>query len=313
MANPLSKLISPNYPNCAIGIERGLVSLVQLERVRGNVCKLRRAASVELSESLVRPHFDQSNISDLSELAGVLNDLALSAGLLKHRKWSVALPEATARTMIVTLESPAGSGSELEEILTWKIERGFGVPMDELTVSQELLTADGQGRDRYQIIAARNSILAEYESVFSSLGWRAGLLLPRHMGEAQWLTINGFQGDGLLLSAAEGGFTAVVYRDKQPLIFRSVACDADECEDELYRLLLFYRDRRTEDSEQVMSRILVLGEGFPKERALALANETLGTRLRLLDVGDLGLELPNRQISFDTIAAPAGLATLSWQ
>jgi len=31
-----------------------------------------------------------------------------------------------------------------------------------------------------------------------------------------------------------------------------------------------------------------------------------------LQAEDLGLQLPNREFSFDSIAAPAGLATLSW-
>jgi hypothetical protein len=35
--------------------------------------------------------------------------------------------------------------------------------------------------------------------------------------------------------------------------------------------------------------------------------------LRSLDAGDVGLQLVTRELSFDAIAAPAGLATLSWQ
>ena len=50
-------------------------------------------------------------------------------------------------------------------------------------------------------------------------------------------------GDALLVSSYDEGFTAVVFRDKQPLIVRSIACEPEEREDEFYRLLLFYRDR----------------------------------------------------------------------
>jgi hypothetical protein len=133
------------------------------------------------------------------------------------------------------------------------------------------------------------------------------------MGESQWLTGNGSQGDALLLSGSQEGFTAVVFRDKQPLILRSVSCEPEEREDELYRLLLFYRDRRSATGEEMLSRMLVLGSSFPKNRVAEIANETLGTELRPLEAYDLGLELPSRDIPFDSIAAPAGLATLSWQ
>ena len=124
----------------------------------------------------------------------------------------------------MTLESQVGSKSELDDVLKWKMERGFGAPIDELSISNESLPPDSQGRDRYLAVAVRLSVLAEYESVFSALGWRAGLILPRHLGEARWLTRNGNAGDSLLMTAHDEGFTAAIFRDQQPLIVRSVLC-----------------------------------------------------------------------------------------
>lgn len=313
MPNPLSKLVHPWYPATALGLEKGLASVVELER-RGNAGNLRRAATVKLPDSLISPGFEESNIEDHTELAAALRELTASAGLLKQKRWSVSLPEATARTLIVTLEVNT-TGSELEEVLKWKMDRGFGVPLDELSISRERLVRDSQGRDRYLVIATRLAVLAEYEHLFRMLGWRAGLVLPRHIGESQWLTRNGFKGDSFLLSSNSEGFTAVVFRDKQPLIFRSIECDPDEREDELYRLLLFYRDRRAAEAEfeQPLSRFMVTGDGFDKARASEIVNETTGGNLRALDAADVGLSLPASDLNFDMIAAPAGLATLSWR
>jgi hypothetical protein len=315
MANALSKLINPWLPSTAVGLEKGLATMVQLERGRGGTTRLRRAATVELPGSLIRPSFDEPNISNPSELKAALTDLATSAGLLQQKRWSVALPEAASRSLILTLETRPASHAELEEVLTWKMERGFGGSLAELSISRERLPADAEGRDRYLVAAARTSILQEFEGVVSSLGWRAGLILPRHIGEGQWLTMNGSSGDGLLLSSSEKGFTAVVFRGKQPLIIRTVICEPDECEDELYRLLLFYRDRRSGEAEMghLLSRLLVVGELIGKDRAGEIVNEALGANLRSLNAQDLGLQLPTRELSFDAIAAPAGLATLSWQ
>ena len=315
MPNPLSKLIHPWYPSTAVGFEKGLATMVQLERGRGGTSSLRRAATVALPESLISPGFDEPNISDPAELTAALRDLAASAGLLQQKRWSVALPDAASRTLILTLESQPASNTELEEVLTWKMERGFGASLDELAIARERLPADAQGRDRYLVVATRASILGEYESALHSLGWRAGLIVPRHIGEGQWLTMNGSPGDALLLSSSEKGFTAVVFRGKQPLIIRTVACDADDCEDEFYRVLLFYRDRRGGEVEpgQQLSRVLVVGQLLEKARVCAIVNETLGGDLRSLNAADLGLQLATRELSFDAIAAPAGLATLSWQ
>jgi hypothetical protein len=314
MANLLSRLIDPWYPATAIGLEKGVASVVQLERVKGSLCKLRRAATFNIAESLVQPSFDETNIENAPQLAGVLNELAQSAGLLRQKRWSLSLPEATARTLVLTLESQSQSAGELQDVLRWKIERGFGVPLEELSVSKERLQKDPQGRDRYLVIAVKKAILAEYEAVLESLGWRAGLILPRHLGEAQWLVRSDGAGDSLLLSGSSQGFTGVIFRDKHPLIVRTVKCTEDEFEDEFYRLLLFYRDRSAPETgaEPALTRLMVVGEGITKQRAGEIVNETTGGDLRPLRAEDLGLQLPSHDFSFDSIAAPAGLATLSW-
>jgi len=213
------------------------------------------------------------------------------------------------------MDAPPASRAELEEVLSWKMERGFNAPLEELSISRERLQADPQGRARYLVVATPTSVLREYESAMAAIGWRAGLIVPRHIGEGQWLTLNGAGGDSLLLSSSETAFTAVVFRGKQPLILRTIVCEPNECEDELFRLLLFYRDRRGGEAEQPgrLSRVLVVGDLMTKDRACEIVSETLGTDLRSLGAQDLGLEIATRELSFDVIAAPAGLATLPWQ
>ena len=313
MPNLISRIVEPWYPATAIGLERGIASVVHLERGKGSTCKLRRAATFNIAESLIRPRFDEPNIENTAQLAAVLKELAASAGLLRQKRWSLSLPEATTRTLALTMESHSQSAGELQDVLRWKIERGFGASLEELSVSKERLQKDSQGRDRYLVIAVKKSILAEYEAVLEALGWRAGLILPRHLGEAQWLVRNGSVGDSLLLSGSSQGFTGVIFRDKHPLFIRTVTCTEDEFEDEFYRLLLFYRDRSApEAGGQGLSRLMIIGEGITKQRAGEIVNETTGGDLRPLEAEDLGLQLPSRDFSFDSIAAPAGLATLSW-
>jgi hypothetical protein len=312
----LSKLISPRFPPAALGIESNNATVVHLERSRRDAFSVRRAATITLPEGLVRPSFDDQNISDANTLASLLSEVALSAGLGKQRKWSVALPEAATRASILTLESAPASRAESEEVLGWKYERAFGASQDELRVSRERLPVDAQGRQRYLAIATRLSILAEYENVFATLGWRAGLILPRHQGEARWITRTGTPGDALLISSHAEGFTALVLRDKQPAIVRSVICETEDRDDELYRLLLFYRDRVISADDAMatnaLDRLLVVGEGFDKEHVSEIVNETLEAHPRVLDSANVGLALPSGEFSFDNLAAPAGLATLAW-
>jgi Tfp pilus assembly PilM family ATPase len=315
MPNLLSKIIDPWYPATAIGLEKGVASVVHLEKGRGNTYTVSRAATFDLSESIIQPSFDDRNIENPTQLANILSELVASAGLIKQKRWSLSLPEATSRTLVFTMESQPQSGSELQEILRWKMERGFGAPLEDLSISKEKLEKDSSGRDRYMAVAIRREVLEEYESLIASLGWRAGLILPRHFGESQWLLRNGLAGDSLLMSGSESGFTAVILRDRHPLIVRTVNCGKQECEDEFYRLLLFYRDRRSVDGDSgrsALTRLMVIGEAMTHERVEEIVTETTGETLRPVAPQDLGLMLPGPNLSFDAIAAPAGLATLSF-
>jgi Tfp pilus assembly PilM family ATPase len=312
-ANPLGKLLKPRFPPCAVGVDAGGAAVVQLDRARG-AFTVKRAASINLPTGLLRANFDERNIDDPGELTRSLSDLLAAAGLLHQRKWSVTLPETSTRAAVIALEGVPSSRRELEELLEWKIERSFGAPLSELRVSRDQLAADSQKQSRYLITAIRRSVLAEYEAIFAGLGWQAGLILPRHAGEQQWLR-NGQQGDGLLLTAHAEGFTVVLVRNNRPIILRAVFCQAEECDDELHRVLLFYRERAGANGSggsALVDRLLLVGDWLDKQRVVSITQETLGVMLRPLNAADVGLVIPSGDLSFDTIAAPAGLARMAW-
>ena len=131
-----------------------------------------------------------------------------------------------------------------------------------------------------------------------------------------WITRGNAAGDALLISSHAEGFTALMMRGRQPAIVRSVMCEPEDRDDELYRLLLFYRDRVISADDAMatsaLDRLLIIGEGFDKNHVSEIVSETLETRPRILHSADVGLALPSSELSFDAIAAPAGLATLAW-
>ncbi|HEV3468723.1 MAG TPA: hypothetical protein VG148_05340 [Pyrinomonadaceae bacterium] len=319
--NLLSRLIAPRLPPAAVGLSGEGVGVVQLER-RRDAFAVRRAGYLPLREGLVRPSFDEPNVEEPAELASALAELAETTGLGKRRRWSAALPEAATRTSILTMETAPASRHEGEEMLRWKTERALGAPPDELRVSRERLPADAQGRSRYLVTAVRLSVLDEYESVFGSLGWQAGLILPRHMGEAWWLMRDAGRAgdDALLVSGHRDGFTAVILRAGQPLYVRAVLCDPEDRADELYRFLLFYRDRHAAPEAagapgpppETIGRLLVAGAGVSEDEAAAIVEETLSVPPRPVRAGDVRLSFPEAGIDFEQIAAPAGLAALAW-
>lgn len=315
----LSKLIYPQYPATALGLEKESAAVVQLQKAGRGQFKLRRAATIDLTEDLVNPSFDEKNIRDAQELAGAINELAVGAGLGKQRKWSVTLPEATSRSIVMTMESKTTSSNELEDVFQWKAERAFGASYKDLRVSREKLTPDPNGNARYLIVGIKNDVLAEYEAVFNLLGWNTGLILPRHFGESRWLellTRKTINEDSLLISSHRDGFTAILVSNSQPVVIRSVICD-DEYEDELYRFLLYCRDRvfdkENAKTERSLQSFLIVGEGFTKERVKQLVDDTLHTQPRALGADDVGLvNLLSSRMAFDEVAAAAGVASMAW-
>ena len=97
------------------------------------------------------------------------------------------------------------------------------------------------------------------------------------------------------------------------LALRSVFCEAAECDDELHRFLLFYRDRASSGVESPqIDRLLVIGDQLDKRRVAEIANEALGVRLKPMSAADVGLVVPAGEMDCDAIAAPAGLARMAW-
>lgn len=314
----LSKLINPQYPTSALGLEQESAAVVQIQKAGRGQYKLRRAATVDLPSDLIIPSFDGANIKNQNQLAQALNELALTAGLGRQRKWSVTLPEAASRSVVMTMETKTSSGKELEEVFQWKAERAFGASYNQLRISRKKLLPDSAGKDRYLAIGVKHEVLAEYENVFNTLGWHTGLIMPRHFGESRWLemmTKRTDNRDSMLISSHPDGFTAILISKAQPVVIRSVFCE-EGFEDELYRFLLFCRDRvfdkDTSKNERSIESFLIVGQGFSKEKVKRLVNETLDTESRALEAEDVGLvNLLSSRISFDEVAAAAGVATMS--
>jgi hypothetical protein len=303
-----SSLTKPHYPNAALGIQNSVVAAVALSGGRKGYT-IKQAGSVELPAGLVTPSFLDSNISDREEFSAVLREVAEIAGLLKQKNWSVALPGTTARTAILTLDAEPASAKERDEVLDWKAEQNFGAPAAELRLATQKISPDREGRSRYFVTAVRLAIIDEYETHFESLGWKAGLILPRAIGEANWLIDAKDKSDSLLISGNSDGFTALLLRGAEPSVVRSVTCTDSEIDDEIYRLVMFYNDRFGVESG-LLQKLLVVGRNLIPAKVQAIASDALGRSLPVLMPEDVGLGIPSGNLSFDDLAAPAGLAAL---
>ena len=305
-----SILTEPNYPKAAIGLERDSITALSLRNEGRGRYGVAQAATLELPVSLLTPSFIERNIASPEELRVLLEDVVVSAGLANQKNWSVSLPSNTARTAILTLENGTATKGDADDILDWKAEQSFGVPAGELRITRFKISDDREGRSRYFATAVKLSVIDEYETLFESLGWTAGLILPRALSETRWLLGGGGSSDSLLLSSQNDGFTAVLMRGDEPAVVRSVTCSKQEVEDEIYRLLMFYHDRFSDaQSGGDLNSLLVVGKDLLPASIRDISTEALGRELRVLRAEDVGLNLPVGSLTFDDLAAPAGLAS----
>ena len=303
--------LAPATPNVAAGFVDDNFAVVDLRRGRRGF-SLASSAVTQLPTGLLTPSFESLNIQDAPELASIIAQTAQAAGLSNKKRWSVALPDVAARTLVVALETKPANARELNEVIEWKLERLVSVPPRELRTSRQKMHSSA-GEARYLITVARNEVLTQYESLFANLGWKAGLILPRHMGEAQWLMWDNSPGDKMLVTANNTGFTSLIVRNHEPALVRTFACDPEAIPDELHRFALYYRDRLVDgEAVNTLSRMLVLG-GIDHVEARRAIADALESEPQSLDPSEFGIDLRGEAIKFDHLAGAAGLATIAWQ
>ncbi|HMJ09592.1 MAG TPA: hypothetical protein VK468_11340 [Pyrinomonadaceae bacterium] len=307
-----SALTEPNFPKAAAGIEKDTITTLALRREGKGRFGIDRAATIEVPDNLITPGFVERNIANQSELAALLDEAVMTAGLMKQRNWSIALPSNTARSAILVIDSDTG-GANLEEVLEWKAEQNFGVPSGEMRITRQKIADSAEGRSRWFATAVKLSVIDEYETVFESLGWKAGLILPKAVGETRWLLSAKGAPDSLLISEQNDGFTAMLIRNNEPTVVRTVTCTHAETDDEIYRLLMFYRDRFAVDSTALMDKLLVIGKNFVRSRIRDISADALGQPLGTMDAEDIGLSLPIGALTLDDVAAAAGLASYGYR
>ena len=303
-------LTVPSWPNTALGITETHLALTALRRRRGEF-EPRHLGVLRLPAGLVKAHFTDLNITNEAQLAERLSEVALQADLRRLRKLTVSLPAASARSLVFQLETLPDNKEEIAQMVEWKIERTIGVTATDLRVSYDRMS-DFNGRSQWLATAVHRRVAEQYDSVFQQLGWQVGLVLPQALGEAQWLLRNEIKEDQALVSMRDNGFDAVFVRHGEPILVREVTCAPEECEDEFFRLLVFYRDRLTPDTGPIsLARLLTLGTASEQRRFRDVVQAALDQSAVSLDALQLGLRV-EPQAPFREMAGATGLATMAW-
>ncbi|MFN7930078.1 MAG: hypothetical protein U0Y68_19570 [Blastocatellia bacterium] len=302
-------LTAPSLPRTTLALTSSHVALLEMQKRSGEFTP-KKLGVQSLPTGLIQTSLTEPNVTREADFVSLLSATAQQAGFNRRLKLSVTLPEGSAHASVVTLESTPGSRAEVEQMLTWKIGRATNLKATDVKTTFQSLSPLG-GQPRWLVAAVHKDVLAQYERLFAQLGWQAGVVLPQHIGEAQWLLRGNVeaQEDQVMVSVNPTGFVVVVVRGHEPLLIREVVCSPAEREDELFRLMIFYRDRLA--PTQPVKRLLIIGEPneqAPFAQALTAALEQTPQKLAPLSLG-LSLEA---NAPFHRLAAAAGLATLAF-
>src|SRR6185369_7428639 len=126
------------------------------------------------------------------------------------------LPEEAVKALVITLESVPNTRPELREMIEWKVERMVGVPANELRITRQLVAAGKT--PRFLVVAVRNSVIEEYDTLLRALDWQAGLVVPRFVGEAAWLDWDRKPGDKLLVGSRGATCMAAIVRSGEIML-----------------------------------------------------------------------------------------------
>ncbi|HWQ31648.1 MAG TPA: hypothetical protein VNQ79_02100 [Blastocatellia bacterium] len=302
----LDFLTAPKLPRVSLSISETHLAMVEL-RARGKGLEARHVGVMSLPANLVRASFTEPNISSEGTFIDFLSRTAEQAGLKRVHKLMVALPENSARSFVATLDNEPASRAELHQMIEWKAERNLGCKPAELRLTHQRL----KNLDRkvnFLVSAVHLKVLEQYDKVFDEMGWLTGVVMPHHLGEAQWLMRTGLPEDQAMVSVNSNGFTVVIVRGHEPILVREIVCAPEEREDEFYRLMIYYRDR-LQGGSGPLSRLLVIGTAEEQASFRRTLEAALERHSVALNPQSLGFNL-DPSAPFNHLAAAAGLATL---
>ena len=304
----MDRMTRPRYPKAAFMLDATEVAAVEL-RNRGGRFDLAAAARTPLAPGLLTPSFDGRNIALRDELATAIDETVRAAGLGRRQRWSVLLPEAALKSLVLSFDGVPGTRDELREMVAWKVERMVGLPSSELRISRQFISAGAT--PRFLVVVAKRSVLEEYDALMTTLDWKVGLIVPRYVGEAAWFDWDPTPGDKLVVGARGATCVAAVIRNGELVLVRSVDGDPDRLHDELYRFALFYRDRIAESANAAVSSLLVYGS-VDGERVAAAIADALGSHPSIYSPIPGRLETGTDGEIAPALLATAGLATQAW-
>lgn len=201
------------------------------------------------------PRLTETNVTDPSAIQHAVTDALTTVGS-RSRDIVAILPDASVRVSLLDFDSLPEKRQDTDEVVRFRLKKAVPFEVENAAVSYEINRANGHIR----VVAAvvLNSVLAEYEGVFRSLGYSPGVVIPSTLA-----ALGNVEGtDSTLVIKSDSATTTLsIVANGELLLFRTLENPggapptAEQLIPDVHASLVFFQDTYN----MRVDRILVAG------------------------------------------------------
>ena len=298
-------------PSVVYEIQPGFVAGARIDGSGRQKRRIRGISVQPIKAETVGPHLSHANVADAADLRRA-TDAVLAAVGNGGGRFGLIVPDGAVRVAILTFEALPDDPLEAEALIRWRLKDKLPYNPEEARATFQVLSRE---LEHIEVLAAavRTSVLAEYESAFSSVNGGAALILPSTVALLPLLSETEMRGQ-LLLHVCSNWLTAVVVAGSRPCVWRTRELDANDLEShareaasEATRVLASARDRLQAD----LGRAVLSMRPLPGRELAAAVSSAIGHTVDLISTSSelTGLLNADDRVVFDQFgAALAGVA-----
>lgn len=219
------RLLAPPYPPAAIEINAGVVRMAIVSSGKGGAtCEY--LESRPLADGCVLPGPQEPNVKDGAAVSAAVQSLLKESGY-KGKGISLLLSDAVGRASILDFDQLPSRRADQQGLVRMRLKKSLTFPVEEARLSVARLPPEGT-RPRLLAVAARSSVVAQYEGILEALGLQVGLvdfstlnLLPLVSRLRAALGQSG--GTYTVVNSDVACFAVAIVRDSDLLFYRAKA------------------------------------------------------------------------------------------
>lgn len=234
-------------PSTIVEIEPGFVAGARLEASGRRPRSLRRMGMRAVEPRALDPVPHRANFANEQEVLLAIRGVREVIGK-GNGNVGLIVPDGTVRVGVLDFETLPEGKKELDALLRWKMRENLPCAPEEARLSFQIVRQEANSVELL-VVAAKSSLLAEYEHALEPHGGACALVLPATLALLPLLPDASGAGQ-LLLHLCSGSVTSVVLENGRVILWRSRKLDHDaeeeilrEATSEVSRVLASSRDR----------------------------------------------------------------------